>query len=381
MIKKVFAVGIILLGYSALAQEKYNFTPLRINEATPVKNQDLTGTCWSFSSASFLESEFLRKNKTAIDLSEMYIVHKIYEQKAENFVRRQGKANFDEGSLAHDYIDNMLRYGLIPESAYSGRTSDSIPYNSAEMLQVLTAVMPAFTEGTGSGKVSTTYPKTVSAILDVYMGAIPTTFSYNGKSYTPQRFAQEVVQLNPKDYVSLTSFTHHPFYQPFVLEVPDNWSNGSFYNVPLADLTSIAIKALENGYTICWDADVSEKEFMAKKGVAIVPAKAWKDKTEDEQNGTGIFVEAEKNISQELRQAMFDTQATTDDHLMHIVGLAKDQNGATWFVVKNSWGKAVGREEMQGHVYVSMAYFQLKTVAITLNKEAIGKEQKTKLNF
>jgi len=378
---KFFLCGVfIALNLNISAQEKYSFTPVKVNAATEVKSQDQTGTCWSFSSASFLESEYLRKYNAPIDLSEMYIVNKIYEQKAENYVRRQGRANFDEGGLAHDYVSNILTYGLVPESVYSGRTADTIPYNSTELLRVLTAVMPAFTDG-GAGKISTTYPKTVSSILDVYMGPVPATFDYKGKNYTPLSFAKDVVKLNPAEYVSLTSFTHHPFYQPFVLEVPDNWSNGSFYNLPLTDFTSIAIKALENGYTICWDADVSEKEFSGKKGVAIVPEKEWKAKSEDEQNATGIFVEAEKSISQQFRQEMFDTQATTDDHLMHIVGLAKDQNGATWFVVKNSWGTKLGREEMQGFVYVSMAYFQLKTIAITLSKEALSKDQKAKLNF
>ncbi len=322
----------------AVAPEAYEFTDVYRLDHTAVKSQDNTGTCWSFATASFMESELLRQGKGKHDLSEMFIVRNIYQDKARNYLLRQGKANFSQGALAHDYINAVKRQGLMPEEAYSGLVPGEKAHNHSEMEAVLMGVLEGLVKQRAP---SQKWPKVIDRILDVYMGAAPENFSYQGKDYTPESFAAEI-GFNAKDYLSLTSYSHHPFGESFVLEIPDNFSNGSFLNVPIDDLVTTIDRALAAGYTVAWDGDVSERGFLAQQGLAVLPAAD----NRNFQNAPG----SEESVTQERRQQTFETLSTTDDHLMHLVGSAKDQLGNKYYIIKNSWG---GTGKHDGFLYMS----------------------------
>ena len=336
----------------------YGFTSAYHINCTAIKSQDKTGTCWSFATASFLESELIRQGKGEHDLSEMFVVRNIYKEKARNYILRQGKANFSQGSLAHDLMSSAVKYGVVPESVFSGKENES-KHDHGEMEAALKGMLD------GLLKRKTLSPKWKTAfdcVLDTYLGEVPETFTYQGKSHTPASFAASL-NIEVEDYVSITSFTHHPFYKSFILEIPDNFSNGTYLNVPLNELEIIVDHALKTGYSITWDGDVSEKGFSANNGIAIIPKD---EKREDLFEKPG----EELKITQELRQENFESYATTDDHLMHIVGSAKDKNGTKYYLIKNSWGE---KGPHKGYLYMSQAYFLMKTVSILLHKEAIPK--------
>ena len=354
----------------------YNFTMEKSLSATPVKNQQNTGTCWSFSTTSFVESELIRIGKGEHDLSEMYTVRQIYLEKAMNYVRRQGKAQFSEGSLSHDVINIVRKYGAVPESAFNGLNNGDTKYNHSELEAVLQGMLDAMIKNRGN--LSNHWKKAVEAVLDVYLGEVPEEFKYDGKSYNPKSFADEVLEINPDDYVELTSYEHHPFYKICVLEIPDNFSNGFYYNVPIEDLEKITDNAVTLGYTVAWDCDVSEKGFSQKNGLAILPAKSWNDMTKDEKEEVFKSPVEQQKVDQTMRQSTFDNYSTTDDHLMHITGIAKDSKGNRYYQVKNSWGE---RGAFDGYLYASKAYFQLKTVAVMVHKDAIPSQIKEKLGL
>jgi len=363
MIKHIITV--LFIGFYSLALSQYSFTPVKEIKCTPIKSQDRTGTCWSFATSSFLESEIIKKTGKQIDISEMYIVRNIYLDKAKNYVLRQGKANFSQGSLSHDLIRIMAKDGIVPESAFTGRYPDEQKHNHGEM----EAGLKGFLDGVISQKkISSKWPKAVKAVLDVYLGTAPEKFTHDAKSYTPRSFA-DFIDLSPENYISMSSFTHHPFYSKFILEIPDNYSNGSFYNVPLDELLSTINNALDNGYSIAWDGDVSEKGFSAKEGIAVLPTDI---KRKDLFTSPGT----ETEVSQENRQMAFESFETTDDHLMHIVGTAKDQNGNKYYIIKNSWGEI---SPYKGYLYMSESYLKMKTVAVMINKKAIPKATSKKL--
>ncbi|MGX5818211.1 aminopeptidase C [Chitinophaga lutea] len=353
----------LLVSITAAAQQaqtnregsQYQFTTIKQNDAYDVQSQDRTSTCWSFSGLSFFESELLRNGKGKdLNLSEMFVVRKVYPLKAANYVRMHGKNNFDEGGGFPDDLLVLRRYGLVPQEAYDGNRKDV--YNHGEMVSLLKSMTLPLAD---AKTLTPSWNKALEGVLDAYLGAAPEQFSYKGKSYTPQSFAKEL-GLNADDYVIISSFSHHPFYSQFVLEVPDNWNWEKVYNVPLADFTSIAEQAVQNGYTLAWAADVSEKGFSHKDGLAIVPEKESAD----------MFTKptSEKAITQEMRQLAFDNFETQDDHGMHITGLVKDQQGNKYFVVKNSWGKS---NYCGGYFYASMPYFAYKTTCFMVNKKAI----------
>ncbi len=345
----------------------FQFTILKQLEATSVKNQAKTGTCWSFATSSFLESELLRMGKGRYDLSEMFVVRHIYPQKALNYVRRHGNTTFGAGSLSGDLLRTVAEYGVVPEFVYDGKFVGYSRHNHAEMDAVLKAMLDAVIANQGK-RLSPAWPKAVDAVLDAYLGEVPEKFAYNGKTYTPKSFAAEL-GIKPTEYIELTSFTHHPFYSEFALEIPDNWANNRYYNVPLDEFMNALNHALENGYTVGWDGDVSEKEFNKKEGVAILPLIDWEEKTEAEQEQTCKTPEPEKEVTPELRQQYFENYATTDDHLMHITGIATDQNGTRYYITKNSWGtKDRGHD---GYVYMSEAYVRAKTVSILMHRNAL----------
>ncbi len=374
MIKKVLlSLGIVFLSSTAMGQEPYKFTEIIDLEATPVISQGRTGTCWSFSSTSFLESEIIRLTGKQIDLSEMYTVRNTYPKKAENFVMRQGKAQFSEGGLAHDVLNSVAEYGLVPNEAFSGLMGDETRHNHAELSAVLRSMVETYVDNPGR-KLSKKWRKAIDAVLSAYIGSNPSTFTYEGKTYTPQSFL-EMTKIVPEDYVSITSFTQAPFYSEFILNIPDNWSYGSFYNVPLDEMMGAIDYALENGYTVELDCDVSERTFSSKDGVAVIPLLSENNKKALQ----GVY--PEKSITQEYRQDEFENFTTTDDHLMHITGTLVDQNGTKYYKVKNSWGSDASRNANGGYVYFSESYMRLKAISITLHKDAIPKSTAKKLNL
>ncbi len=345
----------LFISHNSTAQ--YKITDKHEVGCTAVKNQQRTGTCWSFATCSFLESELMRVGKGDYDLSEMYVVRNIYKDKALNYVLRKGKANFSEGSLSHDFINTVMRHGIVPEDVYSGKTEGVTAHDHSELSAVLKGYLDALI---GRKRLSDKWDDGFDAILDVYLGEVPESFALEGKQYHPGTFAANL-GLNPKNYVNLTSFRHHPYYTSFILEIPDNFSNGSFINVPLTELEAIVDDAIKQGYSVAWDGDVSEKGFSAKEGLAILPVD-FKDEK--------LFKEPvdEVQVTVELRQQNFEAYTTTDDHLMHIVGIAHDEVGNKYYKIKNSWGEI---SELKGYLYMSAAYFRMKTISITLHKDGI----------
>jgi len=353
-------VCLLILTVSLSAQ--YDFTHTKDINCTPVKSQARTGTCWSFATSSFIESELMRMGHSDANLSEMFVVRNIYKDKARNYVLRQGKANFSQGSLSHDLIRIMKSGGVMPESVYSGLLKNEEKHDHSEM----EAGLKGFLDGILTRKrLSKKWQNAFASILDSYIGAVPEKFMYNGKEHTPMSLANEL-GLDAGKYVSLTSFTHHPYHESFILEIPDNYSNGSFYNVPLNDLISTIDNALAKGYSVAWDGDVSEKGFDAKKGIAVLPKDEKRKDLFDEPG-------EELEVSAEIRQENFESFATTDDHLMHIIGKAKDQRGTEYYIIKNSWGEI---SPFKGYLYMSKAYVEMKTVAIMVNQDVLSKRIK-----
>ncbi len=373
MRKLFFLFGIILTSLTLTAQEIYKFTDVIDLEATPVISQGRTGTCWSFSTSSFLESEIIRLTGKQIDISEMFNVRNTYPKKAENYIMRHGKAQFSEGGLAHDVLNSVRDYGLVPVETYSGLFGTDINHNHAEMVAILSSMLDTYIKNPGRN-LSPKWRESFAATLDVYLGNNVTQFSYDGKKYTPLEFS-EMLKINADNYVNITSFTQAPFYSEFILNIPDNFSNGSFYNIPIDELVNTIDHALENGYTVALDCDVSEKTFSSKDGVAVIPSNSL-------NNLKALHsIYPEKEITQEYRQQEFENFNTTDDHLMHITGTVKDQNGNTYYKVKNSWGTNPERTTHDGYVYFSEAYIKLKTISITLHKDALTKSTAIKLSL
>jgi len=372
----------LLLGAQDLpaALNGYQFTTVKNLGATPVQNQNRSSTCWVYSTNSFLESEIRRMGKPAVDLSEMFVVRAAYLKRAENYVRRQGAAAFGQGAENHDVMNIVKEFGIVPQSVYSGFPPEggyAKPVHG-EMDAVLKGMLDAVNKNP-DGKLSKLWMKAFTGALDGYMGAPPATFTFEGKSWTPQSYFQSL-GINPDNYVAFTSYTHHPFYQPFVLEVSDNWSNGQFYNLPIDELLQVAENAVDKGYSVAWATDVSEKTFSAKEGLAVMPAKAWEDMAQSERDSIWKAPVKEKWVTQDDRQAAFNELSTTDDHGMHITGMVKDQNGAKYFIVKNSWGTTV-KKEMGGYLYVSHSYFRFKTMSIMVHKDAIPAALRQKMGL
>jgi len=391
----LFFLIITLIPLSGMAKKKpakdakekpvYVFKVETEVKRTPVKNQYRTGTCWCFSTVSYLESECLRLGKEELDLSEMFVVRHTYPQKALNYIRLHGKANHSQGGQSHDVIDQIRRYGIVPEEAYPGMNIDEKRHNHGEMVPVLQGMLDAVLLKKGA-RVTPRWLEAYEAVLDVYLGKVPETFTYKEKTYTPKTFAQEYMSLNLDDYVELTSYTNYPFYQKCRLELPDNWTyNENYYNVPMADLGTIADYALKNGHSLVWDGDVSEKDFSGGRtdkdhgtGYAVVPGKDWEDMTKDERSEEITKPVKEKEITQEMRQKTFDNLTTTDDHLMHVVGIVHDQTGAKFYLTKNSGGVD---QAYKGYVYLSRPYFLLKLTAMMVHKDALPPEVKEKLGL
>lgn len=354
----------------------YQFTQKILLDNTEVKNQQQTGTCWSYCTTSFIESELLRMGKPSIDLSEMYNVRMVYEDKAMNYVLRQGKAQFGEGGLSHDVMSSIQKYGLVPESAYSGNMYNPGKHNHSEMVAILEAQLETIITNPNR-KLSPFWPQNISNTLNTYLGEIPVEFKYEGKSYTPNSFS-EYLEINPNNYATFTSFTNAPFYSSYVLQVPDNWANGSFINLPLTELMAVIDNALNNGFTIAWDADVSEGTWSRKNSIAILPEVPYLEMSKQERSKLFKNIVPEMDVNQDNRQESFMNYETTDDHLMHIIGTAVDQNNNEYYIVKNSWGT---KHKYDGYVYVSKPYMAMKTIGIMIHKDAIPKNISNKLSL
>jgi len=383
--KKIIIASLFVLSASLYAQEditttvnipnaeKYNFTTIVDIEASEVKSQGKTGTCWSYSTSSFIESEIFRNTGKHIDISEMYTVRHTYPKKAWNYVMRQGKIQFSEGGLAHDVIQSVQGYGLVPESAYTGLLNGASKHDHSKIVPQLKKVLDNYIKK-DKDSVITDWKISVDSILDSSLGKVNNKFFFEGVMHTPASFLA-LTKINATDYVTLTSFSHQPYNTPFVLNIPDNFSNGIFYNVELNSLVDVMNIALKKGYSIALDCDVSEKTFSGKYGIAVSPNNVLDNKKALE------YIVDEKDITVDYRQAEYENYNTTDDHLMHVVGMLKDQKGTIYYKVKNSWGSDSKRIGNGGYIYMSEAYFRLKTISILLHKDGVPKTIKNKLNI
>ena len=360
---------------SEKAKEGFQFEIIKDVERTEVKNQGASGTCWSYCSNSFMESEMARMGKKPVDIAEMYTVRNVYEEKADRYVRMHGHLNFGQGGALPDVIDMYKKYGAVPQEVYQGLNYGSDINRHGEMEGILKAMLDAVIDNKNK-TLSPVWKQAMNAVLDVYLGAVPSEFEYEGKKYTPKSFAKEVVGLNADDYIQITSWTHRDFYEPMVIMVPDNWNYGLSYNVKMDDMIDVLDHAIKNGYSVSWAADVSEKYFSWKNGVAYVPEKDYSDMTDEERKGLFDGPKPEMEITQDLRQQAYDNYATTDDHGMQIVGLAKDQTGKEYYLVKNSWGT---KNDHEGYLYVSKNYVKYKTLSFVLHKDAVPKMLRQKI--
>ena len=397
--KQILSLSLIVLAANAFASETFmmapseapdvvvpdstgfKFTDQKINKTTSVKDQNKSGTCWSFSATSFVEEDVMRRGGPELDLSEMFAVRNCYIDKAKKYIRTHGQSNFAQGGAATDVLYVADNYGIVPDEVYPGLNYGEDKHVHGELDAVLKAYLDAVKRNPNR-KLSTAWLPGFVAILDAYLGPVPETFKVNGKTYTPQSYAKEL-GIKGDDFISLTSYTHHPFYESFAIEIPDNWTWAESYNVPMEVMKEAVDNALENGYTVCWSADVSEKGFQWRNGFALLPAPVTSDNLEGTELSRWVQLSdkdredatykikgpvKERKVTQESRQQSFDNFETTDDHGMVIVGYATDQEGNRYYKVKNSWDT---NQVYDGYLYVSEPYFLEKTLSVLLNKGAL----------
>ena len=366
---------------------KYEFTTIKENPITPVKNQYRSGTCWCFSALSFIESEIIRTKGQTLDFSEMFVVGKSYRDRAVKFVRLDGHLNFGAGSSFGDVLHVIKDYGIVPQDAMPGMNYGTEMPEQAELDAALKGYVEAIAKNPNK-KLTTAWLNGFDGIVGAYLGEYPSTFTVDGKEYTPESY-RDYLGINFDDYVNISSFTHHPFYSQFVIEVPDNWRWDTAYNLPMDEMMEVMYNAIEKGYTVAWGSDVSEKGFN-RSGLATMPVEKKKAAAgSDQEKWVGKAAEEkteeakpelpeEMVITQEMRQDGYDRKTTTDDHGMHIYGLAQDQNGTKYFMVKNSWGEA---GKYKGIWYASDAFVRYKTMNIVVHKDALPKHIAKKLGI
>ncbi|PXY45089.1 C1 family peptidase [Flavobacterium hydrophilum] len=390
--KSVFAVSAFLVGVSSCfaqdilvnslklnasdkSKENFKFTEVINLGTTSVKLQGSSGTCWSYSTNSFLESEMIRLGKQPVELSQIFSARNVYVEKGKNYVRMHGAVTLGDGGSLHDVINMYKKYGTVPREVYTGLNYGTDKNKFAEMAAIIEGVLAAVVKNP-NGELTPSWEKAYASVIDSYLGKVPENFAYKGKNYTPQSFAKEVVGINPDEYVEMSSFTSAPYYQKTLLAVPDNWSFDQVYNVKVNDMTDVIDNALKKGYTVAWATDVSEKSFSWKNGVAYVSTKKYDDMTAEEKADMFNGPKTEPEVTAEMRQAAFDNYQTTDDHGMHIVGLAKDQTGKEYYIVKNSWGET---NDYKGFLFVTKNFVKYKTTALMVNKGGIPAEIAKKL--
>lgn len=367
--KWIIAIGVFVLCTLTVNAQDQPFE--LINEvdlpATSVKNQGRTGTCWAHATLSFLESEAIRISDKQVDLSEMHIIFKAYQAHADKYMRFHGYVNMGPGSQAWDVMNVLKEDGLVPEEAMPQQNGFGSLPNHSELDKGVSAFVKAIQENRSQQFPASYWQDALAGILTAYLGEVPKTFQWEGDTYTPRSFAK-MLGLEASNYVALTSFTHHPYHSRFIFESPDNWSQGEVYNLPFVSITEFIDFALDKGYTVAWAADVSDKGFRNDKSLAIVPEKDWADLTEKEIEEVWTKPVVQRTITAEMRQHHLENYATTDDHLMHIVGRATDENGTVYYKVKNSWGTD---NPLVGYFYASAAYVQLKTMTLTVHKDIL----------
>ncbi len=352
---------------SSNSKESFKFTDVINLENTSIKNQGSSGTCWSYSANSFIESEMIRMGKQPVELSQIFSARNAYVEKGKMYVRMHGAVTLGDGGAFHDVMNMYRKYGAVPQTVYTGLNYGTDKNKFAEMSGVMEGVLAAVVKNP-NGELTPNWEKAYTAVIDAYLGQVPTSFDYKGKKYTPQSFAKEVVGINPDDYVELSSLQEYPYYSKFTLLVPDNWAFDQVYNVRMDELTETIDNALKKGYTVAWAGDVSEKGFSWKNGVAFIPEKNFADMTPEEKADMFNGPKPEMKITEELRQKAFDNYTTTDDHGMHIVGISKDQNGKEYYIVKNSWGLT---NDYKGYLYMTKDFVKYKTTDIMVHKGAI----------
>ena len=360
---------------NASVNSKFEFKEVINLETTSVKTQGSAGTCWSYSGNSFLESEMIKNGKTPVDLAEIFAARHVYLGKARNYILFNGNLGLGDGAETHDVMNMMRKYGAMPQQAYTMEDYGKGVIKSDEFQAKFKEILEAYIKNEDPKK-GASWVTDINNYMDEKLGKLPETFTYAGKTYTPQTFAKEVVGINPDDYVEFSSYKDNPYYQKMVLPVPDNWSFDQVYNVPMKELTDIIDYALTKGYTVAWSSDVSEPYFSWRNGVAEVPDLDLYNITPEQKKTLFDGPIKEKEVTEDLRLEGLYTLTTTDDHAMHIVGLAKDQNGKEYYKVKNSWGET---NDYKGYLYVTKAFVQLKSTGILLNKAGIPKTTKSKI--
>jgi len=373
MSKYAIILVICLFSISLSGQEKYGFEVSKLIDHTGVKNQLNSGTCWSFASLSFFESEMKRLGAEPVDLSELFIVRQCYRDKAEKFIRLHGHLYYTEGGEIHDVLNTARNWGLVPQEAYQGKSLSEL-FGTCAITNTFKQYVDSIVSNYGEE-----LPENWLADFDKYlisfMGEYPTEFTYKDKKYTPKTFASEVAKIKPEDYYQITSFSHKPYYSKFVIELPDNWSFDEVINVPLDEMKKTLDQALEKGYTAAVAIDVTEAGFSTRYGIATLPDM---DSNDDKFYETLEKPHKEKDVNEKDRQKAYDVYKTTDDHGMHIVGTAKDKTGKKYYIVKNSWGTSSGQD---GFIYISEAYFLYKAVTIVVHKDALSKNIKTNMKI
>lgn len=385
LIKILFLFYFLNICLPLSAQEKinkpgstYSFTVIRQVEATDVQNQNATNTCWSFSSLSFFESELLRLGKGKVNLSEMFVVRNIYDLKARNFIRMHGKTNFAEGGGFPDVLLTWKLFGMMPESSYPGKKDPQAPHQHKLLETTLKNILQVAADEKTQKLDFDFLLNTVNATCDAFLGEVPPDFTVDAKSQDPKSYAAQL-GLQPEDYVIIGSYSHRPFYTPFILEIPDNWNWQNIYNLPLEEFREVMRQSLEKGFSFAWAADVSESTFLFKDGLALLPEKSWSSLTEEEKQKLSTHPVKQLQVTQELRQKAFDNYETQDDHGMHAIGLVKDQQGTLYYLIKNSWGKE--RNKCGGYFYASESYLLMKSTSIMLHKSALSPEIRKKLGI
>ena len=390
--KKLFVLAVLALGFAAAAsaQEGYQFTDQKVVKTVPITNQYRSGTCWCFSTLSYLEEEIMAVGGEQMTLSQMWVVRHAYFDKAVKYVRLHGNLNFAVGGAAHDVTEMIAKYGIVPREVYTGQNYGTELPEFNEIDDVLKAYVEAIVKN-GNGKLTPVWQDGLNAILDSYFGKRPETFTYKGKEYTPKSFA-ESLPIKMEDYIEFSSYTHHPFYSTFILEVPDNWMWHSMYNLPVGEMMQVLDAALEAGRPVAWGTDVSEKGFSRTKAIGVIPEEVEKNSIGSDAERWGKLTDAEKQaminnlegpmkektITQEMRQEAYDNYLTTDDHGMVIVGTATDQEGNPFYKVQNSWGES---GPYKGFYYFSRPFVEYKTMDIMVNKNIVPKEILKKLGL